>query len=50
MTYLAGEQAAEIAEVLGADRVVLARLGPGDEMTVMAHRGADTPHLLERQL
>jgi signal transduction histidine kinase len=33
--------AAEIAEVLGADRVVLARNGPGDELTVVAHRGAD---------
>jgi signal transduction histidine kinase len=37
--------AAEIAAVLGADRVVLARHGPGDEMIVVAHRGADIAKL-----
>jgi signal transduction histidine kinase len=37
--------AAEIAEVLGADRVVLVRHGEGDELTVVAHRGADVAKL-----
>jgi GAF domain-containing protein len=37
--------AAEMAALLGADGVTLARYEPGDELTVVAHRGAATPQL-----
>ena len=35
--------AAEMAALLGADGVTLARYEPGDELTVVAHRGAAAP-------
>jgi signal transduction histidine kinase len=37
--------AAEIAEVLGADRIILVRHDPGGEVTVVAHRGTDSAKL-----
>jgi GAF domain-containing protein len=37
--------AAEMAALLGADGVTLARYEPGDELTVVAHRGAAAPQL-----